>query len=58
VSKLHELEVCRNAEGATLAYLSPLDENGETESGYRITGPKGWGGTKTLVKILKDRRSK
>lgn len=49
--KLHLFEICRNAEGHLLAYLSPLDEEGREKSGYRIAGPKAWGGSKSLAKI-------
>ena len=49
--KLHLLDVCRNAEGSILAYLSPLDDDGEEKSGYRIAGPKAWGGSKSLAKL-------
>jgi hypothetical protein len=51
----HLLEIHRNAENSTLAYLSPLDENEELGSGcYRIAGPKAWGGSKLITKIKID----
>jgi hypothetical protein len=43
----YELEICRNAEGSTLAYLGQEGEG----IGYRIAGPKGWGGTKRIAKL-------
>jgi hypothetical protein len=43
----YELEVCKNAEGSTLAYMSKKGAG----AGYRIAGPKGWGGTRTLAKL-------
>ena len=49
--KIHLLEIEINAEGDKLAYLSPLDEKGETGSGYRISGPKPWGGSKNLASL-------
>lgn len=45
------LEVEINAEGAKLAYLSPTDENGNTQCGYRIAGPKAWGGSRNIAKL-------
>jgi hypothetical protein len=51
MGKLHLLEVEINGEGNELAYLSPLDEKGETEGGYRITGPKPWGGSENIARL-------
>lgn len=48
---LHILEIEQNAEGNKLAYLSPADENGDPKSGYRIAGPKAWGGSRNLAKL-------
>lgn len=48
---LHRLEIERNAEGNKLALLSPVDDNGEITSGYRIAGPKAWGGSYNLARI-------
>lgn len=45
------LEVNQNAEGSKLAYLSPMDEAGEIEGGYRIAGPKAWGGSRSLARL-------
>jgi len=45
------LEVEQNAEGSKLAYLSPLDADGKKRSGYRIAGPKAWGGSKSIAKL-------
>lgn len=50
----HRFEIHRNAEGNKLAYLSPVDDNGETKSGWRISGPKAWGGSKLLAEIDVD----
>lgn len=47
MSAIYELEVCKNAEGGTLAYMSKKGSG----SGYRIAGPKAWGGSRTIVKI-------
>jgi hypothetical protein len=41
------LEIERNAEGDDLAYLS-VEGSGV---GYRIAGPKAWGGSRQLVKL-------
>lgn len=48
---LHILEIEQNAEGGKLAYLSPADKNGDAQSGYRIAGPKAWGGSKNLARL-------
>lgn len=45
------LEVEVNAEGSRLAYLSPADEDGNTRCGYRIAGPKAWGGSKNIARL-------
>jgi hypothetical protein len=45
--EIYEIEICRNAEGGTLAYANLKGDS----SGYRIAGPKGWGGTKILATI-------
>ena len=44
----HRLEIWRNAEGAILAYMSPVGADNKVRFGYRIAGPKGWGGTVLL----------
>ena len=44
---LHILEIEQNAEGNKLAYLSK--EGGSC--GYRIAGPKAWGGSKSIAKL-------
>jgi len=46
-NEIYEFEICRNAEGGTLAYANLKGDS----LGYRIAGPKGWGGTKTLANI-------
>ena len=51
---MHILEVAQNAEGNKLAYLSPAGSNGEPLSGYRIAGPKAWGGSKNLARLKID----
>lgn len=48
---LHILEIEQNAEGSKLAYLSPADENGHAQSGYRIAGPKAWGSSHNLARL-------
>lgn len=47
----HYLQIERNMEGDKLAIMSPMDENGKLSSGYRISGPKAWGGSETLADI-------
>lgn len=47
----YRIEILRNGEGDDLAYFSPIDEHGEVESGYRIAGPKAWGGAAMLASI-------
>lgn len=49
--KKHRLEIHRNSEGGSLAYLSPITEEGKTTSGYRIAGPKAWGGSTFIASI-------
>lgn len=49
--KLHLLEVEINAEGSKLAYLSPIDDEGKTTVGYRISGPKALGGSKNIARL-------
>ena len=41
------LEIEQNAEGYKLAYLSKEGSN----SGFRIAGPKAWGGSKNLATL-------
>lgn len=48
---LHILEIEINAEGEELAILSPINCNGEPSSGYRIAGPKAWGGSRNIAKL-------
>ena len=48
---IHILQIERNAEGSVLAYLSPTDENGVQQDGYRIAGPKAWGGSENIAKL-------
>jgi hypothetical protein len=45
--KNYILEVERNAEGAALAYMSAEGAG----SGYRIAGPKAWGGSRNLATL-------
>jgi hypothetical protein len=47
IMKGHVLEIEVNAEGGNLAYLSPVGSS----SGYRIAGPKAWGGSKSIAKL-------
>lgn len=48
----HYLEIHRNAEGNKLAYMSPMHENPELDKGgYRVAGPKAWGGSVKLADI-------
>ena len=44
---LYLLEIEQNAEGSKLAYLSK-DGDG---CGFRIAGPKAWGGSRSLAKL-------
>ena len=48
---IHYLQIERNAEGNKLAYMSPMDDEGKLSSGFRISGPKAWGGSKALADI-------
>ena len=48
---MHILDIEINAEGNKLAILSPANENGEPECGYRIAGPKAWGGSRNLARL-------
>ena len=43
----HILEIEENAEGDILAYLSKKD----SDSGYRIAGPKAWGGSRNVARL-------
>jgi hypothetical protein len=45
--KYHVLEIERNAEGSLLAYLSKEGES----CGFRIAGPKAWGGSKNIARL-------
>lgn len=47
----HLLEIEVNGEGQTLAYLSPIEENGECNYGYRLAGPKAWGGSQNIATL-------
>lgn len=47
MSELHILEVEINAEGGELAYIG-VEGAG---CGYRIAGPKAWGGSRSLAKL-------
>lgn len=49
--KTHTLEILRNAEGGKLAYINGNTRN---ECGFRIAGPKGWGGTSKITGIEMD----
>ena len=51
MSRTHLFQIERNLEGAKVAYLSPLDADGKMSHGYRIAGPKAWGGSTTLAEI-------
>jgi len=46
-NEVYEFEIHRNAEGSILAYATLKGEG----SGYRIAGPKAWGGSKKLAEI-------
>lgn len=48
---IHYLQIEQNAEGSKLAIMSPMDDEGKMSSGFRIAGPKAWGGSKTLADI-------
>ena len=48
---LHILDIEVNAEGDKLACLSPANEDGETQVGYRIAGPKAWGGSRNIARL-------
>jgi len=48
---MHYLQIERNAEGHKLATMSPVDADGGMSSGFRIAGPKAWGGSATLADI-------
>lgn len=45
------LEIEQNAEGSKLAILSPVDKDGNPDSGYRIAGPKAWGGSHNIARL-------
>lgn len=47
----HRFQIERNAEGNKLAYLSPVNENNLIGVGYRIAGPKAWGGSTNIAQI-------
>lgn len=47
----HLLEVEINAEGDKLACLSPIDSDGNVQCGYRIAGPKAWGGSRNIARL-------
>jgi len=47
----HILDIEINAEGQKLAILSPTDESGDVQSGYRIAGPKAWGGSRNIARL-------
>lgn len=49
---LHILEIERSAEGSLFACLSKEGD----DCGYRLTGPKGWGGSRNIatLKITED----
>jgi len=48
----HLLEIDKNAEGNILAVMAPMNENGEVDVGYRIAGPKAWGGSVNLARLF------
>lgn len=48
---IHRLEIEVNAEGGKSATLSPLNGDGEPESGFRIAGPKAWGGSRNIARL-------
>lgn len=48
---IHRLDIEINAEGSKLAYLHPTNDQGEIESGYRIAGPKAWGGSRNIARL-------
>lgn len=43
----YEIEVHKNAEGDFIAYF----QNNKSGSGYRIAGPKAWGGSTRITKL-------
>jgi hypothetical protein len=45
------LDVSKNAEGGTLAILSTLDKKGDRYDGFRIAGPKAWGGSNNIASL-------
>lgn len=47
----HQLDIDRNAEGEDLAVLAPIKRNGSIDCGYRISGPKAWGGSTTIARL-------
>jgi len=49
--KKYLLEIMKNKEGSKLAYLSPIGKDGNTDGGYRIAGPKPWGGCQEITKL-------
>lgn len=48
--KKHWIHIDVNGEKNSLAILSPIKTNGESDCGYRFAGPKAWGGYQTLAK--------
>ena len=48
---IHHLQIRQNAEGSKLAIMSPIDDGGKASSGFRIAGPKAWGGSEMLADI-------
>lgn len=44
----HRLEINKNAEGSKLGIMFPVNEEGDISSGYRISGPKAWGGSQLI----------
>jgi hypothetical protein len=48
----HRIEISINAEGRKLAIMSPINDEGiAADGGYRIAGPKAWGGSKVIASI-------
>jgi hypothetical protein len=47
----HYLQIEQNKEGHKLAIMSPINDDGSMSSGFRIAGPKAWGGSNTLADI-------
>lgn len=48
--KHHRIDIERNAELSLIVFATPLKQNKEVgDSGYRLIGPKAWGGSKNIA---------